>query len=172
MTFAVLQPVTAHTTPLLLGAMRDTPRTPTAWAWITAFALVDGVAFQGFLAEGLQRTSAGLGSVIIDSQPLSVALMAALFFGEALSGLGVLGLLIGVAGLVLLEVPPEALGDQLGALLGAAGSSSSSSTELAVGASTAAVAAASGIGQSFLGSGEFYMLLAAQSMAVGTVMVR
>jgi drug/metabolite transporter (DMT)-like permease len=60
---------------------------------------------QGFLAEGLQRTSAGLGSVIIDSQPLSVALLAALLFGEALSPLGVSGLFIGVAGLLLLELP-------------------------------------------------------------------
>ena len=39
---------------------------------------------QGFLAEGLQRTSAGLGSVIIDSQPLTVALLAALLLGEQL----------------------------------------------------------------------------------------
>lgn len=46
---------------------------------------------QGFLAEGLQRTGAGLGSVIIDSQPLTVALLAALLFGERLSALGVLG---------------------------------------------------------------------------------
>ncbi|KAL2628865.1 hypothetical protein R1flu_013551 [Riccia fluitans] len=40
--------------------------------------------FQGFLAEGLKRTSAGLGSVIIDSQPLTVAVLAALFLGENL----------------------------------------------------------------------------------------
>ena len=32
-------------------------------------------SLQGFLAEGLQRTSAGLGSIIIDSQPLTVALL-------------------------------------------------------------------------------------------------
>lgn len=44
---------------------------------------------QGFLAQGLSLgLSAGLGSVIIDSQPLTVALLASLFFGEALSGLG------------------------------------------------------------------------------------
>lgn len=60
---AALQPVTAHTTPLLLGAMRllpaglalvgwavatgrPQPKTSIAWAWIVAFALVDGAAFQ------------------------------------------------------------------------------------------------------------------------------
>lgn len=64
---------------------------------------------QGFLAEGLQRTSAGLGSVIIDSQPLTVAALAALLFGERLRPLGVAGLGVGVAGLALLEVPPDAL---------------------------------------------------------------
>lgn len=58
-----LQPVTAHTTPLLLGAMRllpaglalvawaaatgrPQPKTATAWAWVLAFAIVDGAAFQ------------------------------------------------------------------------------------------------------------------------------
>jgi hypothetical protein len=62
---ALLQPVTAHTTPLMLGAMRLLPaglallgwaaatgrpqllpKTAVAWAWIAAFALVDGAAFQ------------------------------------------------------------------------------------------------------------------------------
>jgi hypothetical protein len=60
---ALLQPVTAHTTPLMLGAMRllpaglallgwaaatgrPQPKTAVAWAWVLAFALVDGAAFQ------------------------------------------------------------------------------------------------------------------------------
>lgn len=58
-----MQPVTAHTTPLMLGAMRllpaglallgwaaatgrPQPKTAVAWAWVLAFALVDGAAFQ------------------------------------------------------------------------------------------------------------------------------
>ena len=61
------------------------------------------------MAEGLQRTSAGLGSVIIDSQPLTVALLASLLFGERLGLLGFLGLGLGVLGLCLLEVPVEVL---------------------------------------------------------------
>lgn len=74
-----------------------------------AFGLVDGTMFQGFLAEGLQRVPAGVGSVIIDSQPLTVALVAALFFGETLTTVGVLGLVLGVTGLVVLELPPDQL---------------------------------------------------------------
>lgn len=115
-------------------------------------------ALQGFLAEGLQRTSAGLGSVIIDSQPLSVAVLAALLFGEALSGLGIAGLFIGVGGLLLLEVPQDVLLQGLGPLADSAAQSS--------------VISSSSNGWGLLDSGEFWMLLAAQSMAVGTVMVR
>lgn len=92
----------------------------------------------GYLAEGLQRTSAGLGSVIIDSQPLTVAILASLLFGESIGAIGVAGLVLGVIGLLLLEVPS----------LSFEGSSS------------------------IWGSGEWWMLLAAQSSAVGTVMVR
>lgn len=119
---------------------------------------------QGFLAEGLQRTSAGLGSVIIDSQPLSVALLAALLFGEALSGLGVAGLFIGVAGLLLLEVPQDLL------LQGLRSLGSPGAVDVQQG--LAAVSSSSSGSWSLLDSGEFWMLLAAQSMAVGTVMVR
>ncbi|KAL6752586.1 EamA-like transporter family-domain-containing protein [Haematococcus lacustris] len=82
-----------------------------AWAWVLAFGLVDGAAFQGFLAEGLQRTSAGLGSVIIDSQPLTVAVLAAILFGETLSSQAVQGLVLGVLGLLLLELPEQSLAD-------------------------------------------------------------
>ncbi|THF97171.1 hypothetical protein TEA_003301 [Camellia sinensis var. sinensis] len=94
---------------------------------------------QGFLAEGLERTSAGLGSVIIDSQPLTVAVLAALLFGESIGFVGAAGLVLGVIGLLLLEVPAISF---------------------------------DGSNFSLWGSGEWWMLLAAQSMAVGTVMVR
>lgn len=109
-----------------------------AWFSITLFALVDAAFFQGFLAEGLQRTSAGLGSVIIDSQPLTVAVLAAILFGESIDFFGAAGLALGLVGLFLLEAPALDVGQQ----------------------------------SSLWGSGEWWMLLAAQSMAVGTVMVR
>ena len=63
----------------------------------------------GFLAEGLQKVPAGVGSVIIDSQPLTVAVVAALVFGESITPLGVFGLFLGLAGLLLLELPEEQL---------------------------------------------------------------
>lgn len=110
-----------------------------AWLSIALFGLVDGTCFQGFLGEGLQRTSAGLGSVIIDSQPLTVAVLASLLFGESIGLVGFAGLLLGVVGLLLLEVPALTFDES---------------------------------NFSLWGSGEWWMLLAAQSMAVGTVMVR
>jgi drug/metabolite transporter (DMT)-like permease len=199
-----------HATPLLLGAIRllpagfalvawaaaqgrPQPKTAVAWLWVAAFALVDGAAFQGFLAQGLERTSAGLGSVIIDSQPLTVAVLAALLFGERLGATGVAGLGLGVLGLLMLEVPPQVLADVLqhavpsssseGVLLGGGGGGGGGGVEVAAAAAAAAAAAGAAAGPdllpsssssswSLLDSGEFWMLLAAQSMAVGTVMVR
>lgn len=157
---------------------------------------------QGFLAEGLQRTSAGLGSVIIDSQPLTVALLASLLFGERLGVAGAAGLLVGVAGLCLLEVPPSVLaslpeslaasalqlasggGGEAGGLAadaaaalagsGVAAAGGLADAAAAVGGTAAAAAGSSGTQAewSIWDSGEWWMLLAAQSMAVGTVMVR
>lgn len=42
--------------------------------------------------------------MIIDSQPLSVAVLAALLFGESIGLVGAAGLVLGVIGLLLLEV--------------------------------------------------------------------
>ncbi|AEE73848.1 unnamed protein product [Arabidopsis thaliana] len=118
---------------------RPLPEGINAWFSIALFALVDATCFQGFLAQGLQRTSAGLGSVIIDSQPLTVAVLASFLFGESIGIVRAGGLLLGVAGLLLLEVPSVT---------------------------------SDGNNFSLWGSGEWWMLLAAQSMAIGTVMVR
>ncbi|GJP29008.1 hypothetical protein CLOM_g14 [Closterium sp. NIES-68] len=179
---------------------RPMPKSALAWFSILLFALVDATAFQGCLTEGLRRTSAGLGSVIIDSQPLTVAILAALLFGETISKTGALGLVLGVVGLLLLEVPVDTLLSFTSSL----GSSSQSvlatlpldstlslditpsladsaatlaaaaeSTVVAPPATVASAAAALGGGEWQLWeSGEWWMLLAAQSMAVGTVMVR
>ncbi|VFQ88170.1 unnamed protein product [Cuscuta campestris] len=118
---------------------RKFPSGLNAWLSITLFALIDAACFQGFLAEGLEKTSAGLGSVIIDSQPLTVAILASLLFGESIGYVGAAGLVLGVVGLLLLEVPALTIDEK---------------------------------NFSLWGSGEWWMLLAAQSMAVGTVMVR
>ena len=129
---------------------RSQPQGWAAWLWISFFALVDGVMFQGFLAEGLMRTDAGLGSAIIDSQPLAVALLSSWLFGEVIGFWGWLGLGIGIAGISLISLPEEWIFN----LLQAKGSAISFSWE------------------HLLNSGEWLMLLASLSMAVGTVSIR
>lgn len=59
---------------------------------------------------------AGIGSVIIDSQPLTVAVLAALLFGEQLGPTAVAGLLLGVAGLLLMQVPEQYMMTMAGAV--------------------------------------------------------
>lgn len=159
--------ITPHTTPLfmagirllpagllvLLGAIlfkRPQPKTWKAWLWIAVFGLIDGAMFQGFLGEGLVRTSAGLGSVMIDSQPLAVALLSSWLFGEVIGVFGFLGLGIGIFGISLIGLPDEFIVNLFQAKY---------------------VSLTFSLGDLFQ-SGEWLMLLASLSMAVGTVMIR
>ena len=82
---------------------------PRDLAWFLLFTLVDACLFQGLLAFGLAKTGAGLGSVLIDSQPLLVALLARVLFAESINPVGWLGLALGLAGIVCLGVPADLL---------------------------------------------------------------
>ena len=155
-----------HTTPLFLAGTRlvpagilvlifgmvlgrSQPQGWRSWLWIGLFALVDGAMFQGFLAEGLQRTGAGLGSVMIDSQPIAIALMSAWLFKEVIGVWGWLGLSLGVMGISLIGLPQELW---LGIFQGSSISLSFS-------------------WQGLFNNGEWLMLLASLSMAVGTILM-
>lgn len=161
--------VVPHTTPLLIASVRllpagllilggtvlmkrPQPKSWQAWLWIVLFALVDGTLFQGFLAEGLVRTGAGLGSVMIDSQPLAVALMARWLYSERVGLWGWLGLAIGVLGISLLGLPE-------GWILNLLHGNFSGLSE-------------PNLVHALFQNGQWLMLLAALSMAIGTVMVR
>jgi len=158
--------VMPHTTPLFIAGIRllpagvmvlvaaaimgrPQPQGWAAWLWISLFALIDGALFQGFLAEGLVRTGAGLGSVMIDSQPLAVALMSCWLFGERIGLWGWLGLAIGVLGISLIGLPDAWI---LNIVLHTGGHAPT--------------------WQSLFASGAWLMLLAALAMAVGTVLIR
>ncbi len=128
---------------------RSHPQGWRGWLWVGGFALVDGTLFQGFLAQGLVRTGAGLGSVLIDSQPLAVALLSRWLFGEIVGVWGWLGLGLGVAGIACIGIPIDALA--------AFDDIATSPGHWAVG---------------LFDSGTGLMLLAAVSMALGTVAIR
>ncbi|MGI0494130.1 DMT family transporter [Alkalinema pantanalense CENA528] len=145
---------------VLVAAMlsrREQPKTWKAWLWIALFALVDGTLFQGFLAQGLTRTGAGLGSVMIDSQPLAVALLAWILFGEKIGLIGAIGLLLGVGGISLLGLPQEWIRQWVDPTVWSCASFSFVPLDLI---------------SSLFDNGQWLMLMAALSMAIGTVMVR
>jgi drug/metabolite transporter (DMT)-like permease len=123
---AAMKPLLERGDPLLLASLRLLPAglvllaaakllgrslrvDPADRAWLLLFALVDGSLFQGLLARGLGQTGAGLGSVLIDPQPLLVALLARGLFGEAINPVGWVGLLIGLLGILCLGLPPALL---------------------------------------------------------------
>ncbi len=136
---------------LILGAAyfgRQQPKGWQAWLWISLFALVDGTMFQGFLAEGLVRTNAGLGSLLIDSQPLAVAVLAAVLYKEKIGISATLGLLVGVLGIGLIGLPSELMTAML---------AGDFATILQAGVFTL---------------GEWFMLGASLSMAIGTILIR
>ncbi len=117
------------------------------WGSFLIFTAIDASLFQIFLARGLAETGAGLGSVLIDSQPLLVALLARSLFGEAINPIGWMGLMIGLVGIVCLGAPPELISHWL--LMGQP-----------VGLET------------IWRHGELWMFAAAISMALGTVLIR
>jgi len=159
--------VIPDTTPLFLGGMRifpagvlvivasmifkrPQPQGWLAWGWIALFALIDGTLFQGFLAEGLVRTGAGLGSVMIDTQPLTVAILCSLLFGDRIGKIGWIGLFFGIIGVSLIGLPDEWIWQ------GLQGNFASLSLDTS----------------RLFDNGEWLMLLASLSMAVGTILIR
>lgn len=118
------------------------------WGWILLFAGVDGTLFQGFLALGLQQTGAGLGSLLIDSQPLAVAVLAALFYQERISVQAIVGLILGLLGIGLIGLPHDLWADVLAGNWQALWEAGLFTT------------------------GEWLMLGAALSMAFGTILIR
>jgi drug/metabolite transporter (DMT)-like permease len=157
--------VMPHTTPFFMAGIRlipagilvlivaafsnrQQPQSWQAWAWICLFALIDGTLFQGFLAAGLVRTTAGLGSVMIDSQPLAVALLSAWLFKEQIGAIGICGLVLGVLGISCIGLPIDWLSQ-------VATNPLMSQFDLA----------------GLADRGEWLMLLAALSMAVGTILI-
>jgi drug/metabolite transporter (DMT)-like permease len=175
----VMKAVIPNTSPLFLAGFRlvpagiiilvlalafklPQPKTWRAWLWILVFAIVDGLMFQGFLTEGLVSTGAGLGAVLIDIQPLVVAVLSRLLFGEFIGVWGWLGLAIGVIGISLCGLPERWIEN---ILQGDFTIFQNSFQDVFRGE------ASLGWG-SLMHSGELLMLLAGLSMSFGTIIIR
>ena len=130
------------------------PKTWQAWSWIVLFSLVDGAMFQGFLTEGLVNTGAGIGAVLIDAQPLVVAVLSRFLFAELIGLWGWLGLTLGLIGICCCGLPTQWI---TGIVSGNFNFLQSLFTSLSW--------------QSVFQSGELLMLLAALSMSFGTIMI-
>ena len=115
--------------------------------WFLVFTIVDATLFQLFLTYGISKTGAGLGSVLIDSQPLLVAILARAIFGNLINPIGWLGLLFGLGGIIFLGVPKEIL-ENLWLM------SDKTSNNVA------------------FNVGELWMLAASLAMALGTILIR
>ncbi|PSB13187.1 EamA family transporter [filamentous cyanobacterium CCP1] len=185
----VMKYIIPNTTPLFLAAFRlvpagilvlmaaallklPQPKTWQAWAWIALFALVDGAMFQGLLTTGLVNTGAGIGAVLIDAQPLVVAVLCRFLFADLIGGWGWLGLLIGVMGISFCGLP----GAWIYGGLQNIGIPLPFADRLYDGAELTLVPEPLDLSalslQDLLNSGEFLMLLAALSMSFGTIIVR
>lgn len=166
----VMKSIIPDTTPLFLAAFRlipggilviitatifkiPYPKGWKAWSWILLFSLIDGAMFQGFLTTGLVHTGAGLGAVLIDAQPLVVALLANLIFGDLIGLWGWLGLTIGLLGICLCGLPTEWLVSLF----------QGNGIPISAGSFTL---------ENLLQSGELLMVLAALSMSFGTILIR
>ncbi|GAB4157572.1 MAG: DMT family transporter [Cyanobacteria bacterium J069] len=164
----VMKFVLPHTTPLFLAGFRllpagllvlligaiaklPQPKGWKAWGWISLFGLVDGALFQGFLTEGLVHTGAGLGAVLIDAQPMLVAVLSRFILNDVIGLWGWLGLAIGVLGVALCGLPEAAIQSVLQGSL--------------------SLPAEAFTWETLMRSGELLMILAALAMSFGTIIV-
>lgn len=71
---------------------------------LVTFIIISLVLFIFIQVKSLTKYIDILFQVIIDSQPLTVSILASFLFGETIGLVGIAGLILGVVGLALLEV--------------------------------------------------------------------
>lgn len=105
---------------LLFGvalARRERPPTRVEWAWATVTGSLYFVVGNCLINFAEQWISSGLASVLVATMPLWASLFARLL-GERLSRLEVVGVLIGVAGVAVLNIGGELRASPVGAFCG------------------------------------------------------
>lgn len=72
------------------------------WRGVFVFGICQNALYLGLFFVAMQTLQASLASILASSMPLLVAAFSAIFFRERLSMLGLLGLLLGFAGVLLI----------------------------------------------------------------------
>ncbi|WP_444667819.1 DMT family transporter [Cereibacter changlensis] len=73
-----------------------------AWRAVVIFGICQNALYLGFNFVAMQWVEASLAAIVASTMPLVVALAGWLLFGERVRPLGVLGLILGVAGVTLI----------------------------------------------------------------------
>ena len=71
------------------------------WIAVVLLGLTGVFAYNAFFFNGLKLVTASRASIIIANNPIVISLLSALFFGEQLSPVRVIGILISVAGAIV-----------------------------------------------------------------------
>lgn len=91
------------------------------WLRVGLIGLLQTSGAMGLLFMAMEHVSASTAAILLFTNPILVALLGRLFLGEALRGLRVLGLVLGLAGAALaIGVSGDGAGDEavIGALIG------------------------------------------------------
>ncbi len=159
--FAGLRTLVGGLALLIVLVIRRKPLWPEARLarWILPLGLVATTFTFGAMFASPAYTGAGIGSVLGNTQPLVIIVLAALFLGEKIGLSKALALLLGLAGVTLLALP--ALRGQIGHnLLGAI---------LALGSSASAAVASVTVKR--LRPGDDLMSLTAWQLVAGSVVL-
>lgn len=81
---------------------RSWPRAVGPYAWFALLGLLNSGLLAGMLLLGMKDVSAGRSSVLVNTHPLLVAVLAYFFLGETLRPGKILGLAVGFGGVLLM----------------------------------------------------------------------
>jgi drug/metabolite transporter (DMT)-like permease len=110
-----------HASPIVITALRAVPAAillllvcrfagrslppRRTWPWIAVVGLMMVVVTLGGISEGAARAGAANTAVLINTSPFFIALFGRLFLGERVTWVGVMGLVVGFAGVVVMVSP-------------------------------------------------------------------
>jgi drug/metabolite transporter (DMT)-like permease len=89
---------------------------PLSWREVLLVAVLQTTALYGCGSLGVQRTTAGASALLLNTNPVMVALLAWPMLGEPLGGASVAGIVLAVAGVATISVR-SGLGSPLGIVL-------------------------------------------------------